>query len=179
MRYYLLFGLLLLHLSALGQARKKPPRRPPPSYGGYKDMVVLDSTIWALGIMGTLSLSSCITRFEDFQARHVFHSNYQENYRTIGYDNTPRGEDIRAIAYSSAEQRLYYYSDHGIFRAKSATDLAKAGAWQLVCAPDGFSGQNYPSRGSEMGFTADNKLVFLAQSSAIGIWDGHVLRLIP
>ncbi|UOQ70950.1 hypothetical protein [Hymenobacter cellulosilyticus] len=132
-----------------------------------------------LYVAGGVAGSSCITRFENLQAKHVFHSNYKENYRIISYGGTPRGEDIRAIAYSLAEQCLYYYSDQGIFRAKSATELAKAETWQLVCAPDVFSNHAFPSTGSEMGFTADNKLVLLVQSSAIGIWDGQVLRLIP
>ncbi|UOQ77333.1 hypothetical protein MUN84_00980 [Hymenobacter sp. 5516J-16] len=124
------------------------------------------------------SNSSCITRFDKLQAKRVFNSSWRENYRTMVFGD-PGGEYISTIAYSPTENRLYYNSQNGIYRAPINMELHQQDAWQLVCAPMSSWPTDRRQHVSKMVFTSDNKLVLLVENNALGIWDGRILTLIP
>ena len=94
------------------------------------------------------------------------------------------GEYIGPIAYNSANNCLYFYSQNGIFKGDLTKNLSNIKAWQRVFKPTlqwtgGRSNAVGPAMNVlKMQFDSQGTLFFLTEHDGLGVYDGKQLRFI-
>jgi hypothetical protein len=141
-----------------------------------------DSTVYLSCGLHHFFAHGCIVGFKQLKARLVLESQASRDSTAGRRFPLQSGEYIGPGAFSAADQALYFYSQHGIFKGSLSADLSKLANWTNVAQPKLHwgSGQKNavgsPMNVHKMLFTAGNQLVFLPDAG-IGVLAGSSLRL--
>ena len=154
-------------------------------------------SIYVSGSLSHLMLThGSIIKFDDLTASVTLVSEDRETperVTSIGPDGKKKleiwtilkgGHQIGPIAYNSANGCLYFYSQYGIFRGSTSSNLSDIKQWQNILKPKlqwtgGRSNAAGPAMNVlKMQFTSNGTLLFLTEHDGIGVYADKTLRFI-